>query len=48
MRLCCVENAIAVAMSAVLQKKYAPAAPSSGFAIAASGMDASPVTPPSM
>ena len=33
------EKAIAVAMSTVLQRKYAPAAPSSGFAIAASGID---------
>src|SRR5688500_3975804 len=33
-------------MSAVLQMKYAPAAPSSGFAIAASGIDARPACPP--
>src|SRR5688572_30675060 len=38
---------MAVAMSAVLQRKYAPAAPSSGLAIVASGIDASPAFPPS-
>ncbi len=42
-----VEKAIAVATSAVLHRKYAPAAPSNGFAIAASGIDVSPATPPS-
>ncbi len=34
-------------MSAVLHRKYAPAAPSSGLAIAASDIDARPGMPPS-